>query len=93
MTARHHVVAGGGIDIDLARHWSLRLIQLDYYLTRFDNGGNDHQNNLRVGVGAAFRASAENEPTSGFALSRLEVDPCPPTHFYRVARLRLLRFQ
>jgi hypothetical protein len=27
----------------------------DYYLTRFDNGTNDHQNNLRIAVGVVVR--------------------------------------
>jgi outer membrane immunogenic protein len=49
------MAAGGGLDLDLSRHWALRLFQLDYYLTRFNNGVNDHQNNLRFGGGVAFR--------------------------------------
>jgi peptidoglycan-associated lipoprotein len=49
------MTAGGGMDLELARHWALRLVQLDYYLTRFNNGVNGHQNSLRVGVGIAFR--------------------------------------
>jgi peptidoglycan-associated lipoprotein len=48
------MAAGGGMDVELTRSWTLRLVQLDYYLTRFNNGSNDHQNNLRVGTGIAF---------------------------------------
>lgn len=48
------MAAGGGMDVELTRSWTLRLVQLDYYLTRFNNGSNDHQNNLRVGTGVAF---------------------------------------
>ena len=49
------MAAGGGVDVELAHHWSVRLVQVDYYLTRFDNAGNDHQNNVPVGIGTAFR--------------------------------------
>jgi peptidoglycan-associated lipoprotein len=46
---------GGGLDLELSRRWALRPLQLDYFLTRFNNGSNDHQNNLRVGVGMVYR--------------------------------------
>ena len=49
------MVAGGGMDLEMSRHWKVRLIEVDYFLTRFDNGGNDHQNNLRVSLGVAYR--------------------------------------
>jgi outer membrane immunogenic protein len=46
---------GGGPDIRLTRHFSLRPAELDYFYTRFPNGGNDHQNNLRVAAGMSYR--------------------------------------
>ena len=46
---------GGGIDLRATHHLSLRLIEADYLLTTFDNGGNDHQNNFRLGAGVVFR--------------------------------------
>jgi peptidoglycan-associated lipoprotein len=46
---------GGGLDIRLTRHLSLRPGELDYFYTRFPNGGNDHQNNLRVAAGMSYR--------------------------------------
>ena len=49
------MVAGGGMDLEMSRHWKVRLIEVDYFLTRFDNGSNDHQNNLRVSLGVAYR--------------------------------------
>jgi outer membrane immunogenic protein len=49
------MVAGGGMDLEGSRYWKLRLIEVDYLLTRFDNGVNNHQNNVRVSIGAAFR--------------------------------------
>jgi len=48
-------LAGGGLDAGLNRHLSLRAFQADYYLTHFANGVNNHQNNLRIGVGLSFR--------------------------------------
>ncbi len=49
------MVAGGGMDLEMSRHWKVRLIEVDYFLTRFDNRSNDHQNNLRVSLGVAYR--------------------------------------
>lgn len=49
------MAAGGGIDLRLSRHFALRMIQADYYYTRFPNGVNDHQNNLRIGAGLVVR--------------------------------------
>jgi peptidoglycan-associated lipoprotein len=47
--------AGGGLDIGLTRHIALRAFQADYYLTHFDNGINNRQNNLRIAAGVIFR--------------------------------------
>jgi len=49
------MTAGGGFDISLTRHISLRAFEADYYLTHFDNGVNDHQNNLRFAGGVIIR--------------------------------------
>jgi outer membrane immunogenic protein len=49
------MAAGGGIDLRLSEHFAFRVIQADYYYTRFPNGVNDHQNNLRVGAGLVVR--------------------------------------
>jgi outer membrane immunogenic protein len=49
------MAAGGGIDLGLSQRFALRLIQADYYYTRFPNGVNDHQNNLRIGAGLVVR--------------------------------------
>lgn len=45
---------GGGVDLRLNPRWSLRLVEADYFATTFDNGSNNHQNNLRVITGLAF---------------------------------------
>ncbi len=49
------MAAGGGLDIALTRHFSLRAVQADYLLTRFNNAVNDQQNNFRIGAGIIFR--------------------------------------
>jgi outer membrane immunogenic protein len=49
------MVAGGGLDIGLTHHIAIRAIEADYYMTRFNNGVNDRQNNLRLGAGLVFR--------------------------------------
>jgi peptidoglycan-associated lipoprotein len=42
---------GGGLDLRASPRFSVRLIEADYLLTTFDNGSNNHQNNLRIGAG------------------------------------------
>jgi len=46
---------GGGLDLRADRRMSIRLIEADYLVTTFDNGSNDHQNILHIGVGVVFR--------------------------------------
>ncbi|HSZ03498.1 MAG TPA: outer membrane beta-barrel protein [Terriglobales bacterium] len=49
------MTAGGGLDVTLSHHFSLRAVQADYFLTRFSNSGNDRQNNFRIGAGIVYR--------------------------------------
>ena len=49
------MIAGGGLDIGLTRHIAVRAFEADYYLTRFNNGVNDRQNNLRLAAGLIIR--------------------------------------
>lgn len=44
---------GGGVDYALTHRFS-RPFEANYYLTHFDNGVNDHQNNLQLGAGVVF---------------------------------------
>jgi hypothetical protein len=48
---------GGGVDVPFSRRFSIRVIQADYLLTRFDgnNGTAATQNNVRVSAGIIFR--------------------------------------
>jgi peptidoglycan-associated lipoprotein len=46
---------GGGADLKATPRVSVRLIEADYWLTTFDNGSNNHQNNLRISSGIVVR--------------------------------------
>jgi outer membrane immunogenic protein len=48
---------GGGLDVNLSRHFAVRPFQVDYLLTRFKEATPDRQtqNNLRVSTGVVFR--------------------------------------
>ena len=46
---------GGGVDIRLTHHLSIRALQAEYFVTKLANGVNDHQNNLRINSGVVFR--------------------------------------
>lgn len=49
------MLAGGGLDIALNRHFAIRAVEADYFMTRFKNGVNDRQNNIRLSAGVAVR--------------------------------------
>jgi peptidoglycan-associated lipoprotein len=46
---------GGGLDLRACSRFSVRLIEADYLVTTFDNGTNNHQNNLRISAGVVLR--------------------------------------
>ena len=47
--------AGGGIDVTLSRHFAVRPLQAEYFLTKFPDGANNRQNNFRYSAGIVFR--------------------------------------
>jgi outer membrane immunogenic protein len=49
------MTTGVGLDVGLSKRFAVRAFESDYYLTRFANGVNDHQNNLRLSAGLIFR--------------------------------------
>jgi hypothetical protein len=52
------LTAGGGLDIRLTRHFSLRPIQAEYLMTRFSDptsGAGNTQNDVRLSSGILFR--------------------------------------
>lgn len=50
---------GGGADVPLTPHISLRVLQVDYLYTRLPNSSLNYQNNLRIGAGIVFRKAAK----------------------------------
>jgi hypothetical protein len=69
VTARLHasnngfaLLAGGGLDIRLSEHISVRPIEVDYYLTRLPNlltGDTTNRNNFRYAAGVSFLFGAQ----------------------------------
>lgn len=47
--------AGGGIDVKLSKHVSLRPVQAEYFQTKIPDGINNRQNNFRFGGGIMLR--------------------------------------
>jgi outer membrane immunogenic protein len=48
-------ITGGGLDRRLTSRLWIRLIEADYFATTFDNGSNNHQNNVRINAGLVWR--------------------------------------
>jgi outer membrane immunogenic protein len=49
------MTAGGGADFAISPGLSVRLVDAEYFYTRFNNGTNDHQNNVRLAAGIVIR--------------------------------------
>ena len=49
------MTAGGGIDVKLSKHFSIRPVQAEYFLTKIPDGLDNPQNNFRFSAGIAFR--------------------------------------
>ena len=48
---------GGGFDLPMSTHFAIRILQVDYYLTAFENTTTNHQNNLLLASGVVYRWS------------------------------------
>jgi hypothetical protein len=51
------IAIGGGLDVPFRSHFAIRVVEADYLLTRFANGGNSpaSQNNFRISAGLVYR--------------------------------------
>jgi hypothetical protein len=49
------MTAGGGVDFKISRHFAIRPVQAEYFLTKFSDGASDRQNNFRFGAGVVFQ--------------------------------------
>jgi len=46
---------GGGLTLPAGQRWTLVPVRVEYLLTTFANGSDDHQNDLRLSAGVLFR--------------------------------------
>ncbi|MGH9775455.1 MAG: outer membrane beta-barrel protein [Candidatus Acidiferrales bacterium] len=49
------MAAGGGLDIKVSRHFAIRPVQAEYFLSKIPDGLNNRQNNFRFSAGIVFR--------------------------------------
>jgi outer membrane immunogenic protein len=52
------IAAGGGMNIDLSRHFAVRPVQADYFMTELPNTAANRQNSVRLGAGILFKFSS-----------------------------------
>jgi len=53
------MTAGGGIDVKVSKHVSVRPIQAEYFMTKIPDNLNNRQDNLRIGAGIVVRLSKD----------------------------------
>lgn len=53
---------GGGVDANFNKHIGVRLFQVDYLLTKFTDGGDNKQNNLRASAGLVLHFGGNPPP-------------------------------
>jgi hypothetical protein len=51
------MAVGGGLDVNVGKHFAIRAAEVDYFLTRYTNPvtGTNNQNNFRYLAGFIFR--------------------------------------
>ena len=49
------MAVGGGLDAKVSKHVAIRVAQVDYVLTKFNDGGDNRQNSVRVSTGIVYR--------------------------------------
>jgi hypothetical protein len=49
------MTAGGGVEVRISEHFSIRPVQAEYCLTKFADGVTNRQNNFRYSAGIVFR--------------------------------------
>lgn len=53
---------GGGLDVTVSRHFAWRLVQGEYLYTKFHDGFENQQNNLRLSTGLVIRIGGNPPP-------------------------------
>ncbi len=61
------LAAGGGLDLNLSRHFAIRLLQAEYVMTYFNDvsagaTGRSRQNDVRLSAGIVFRFGGSQPP-------------------------------
>jgi outer membrane protein OmpA-like peptidoglycan-associated protein len=72
------LTAGGGLDFRLRHRLSIRIIQAEYMMTRFDDlttGASASQNDVRLSTGLVFRFGGHREPILGPLTYNCSVNP------------------
>jgi opacity protein-like surface antigen len=49
------MTAGGGLEIRVSKHWAIRPVQAEYFLTKIPDGLNNRQNNFHLSAGIVSR--------------------------------------
>lgn len=49
------MTAGGGLDVRVSKHFAIRPVQAEYFLTKFPDGSDNRQNNFRFSAGIVLR--------------------------------------
>jgi opacity protein-like surface antigen len=52
------LAGGGGLDVHVSPHIAIRVAQVDYLLTKFQDDQDNRQNNIRISAGIVFRWGA-----------------------------------
>lgn len=53
--SHYAMTAGGGLDVKISKHFSIRPVQAEYFMTKIPDGINNRQNNFRFGAGIVLR--------------------------------------
>jgi outer membrane protein OmpA-like peptidoglycan-associated protein len=53
---------GGGLDLNFNKHIGVRIFQIEYLLTKFTDGGDNKQNNLRASTGLVLHFGGNPPP-------------------------------
>jgi opacity protein-like surface antigen len=59
------MTAGGGLDVRLSEHITVRPVQAEYFLTKIPDGVNNRQNNFRYSAGISLLLGKSGSPRVG----------------------------
>jgi outer membrane protein OmpA-like peptidoglycan-associated protein/opacity protein-like surface antigen len=74
------MTAGGGLDVTVSKHWAIRVIQAEYFLTNFSAPSTvtglsvNRQNNLRISAGVVLRLGEKEPPPNHPPVASCSVD-------------------